>query len=377
MIKKRLKYSMAVCFAAAAVLIPQLTAMAETGGIINWTKGSTNEQVSISLNVPKIPETTGDITALQIDLSLDVKNGGSINEAKFAFDSKITGASDITIHDYVFDESESAMTLFVAGNDKAVADQGSELRVGVLTVKADKDVVVSLTQAEVVADGELIVLADADDLESSYTITKTSGNGNGSGSGSGSRGSSGTRNNSVNRTGYAEPQVNALETEGTWEQQGDLWKFKFSSGSYAADCWIFVKGEWYHINKNAVMDIGWYQQGSWYYLKPSGAMKKGWLDLSGVWYHLDETSGKMTTGWRQDGGLWYYLLPNGAMGTGWQMINEKWYYLNPVKPTPVPVKDETTGIITETTAGQRPYGSMYQSEKTPDGYEVDDSGAMR
>ncbi|MCI9569935.1 MAG: hypothetical protein HFG14_08575 [Lachnospiraceae bacterium] len=178
-------------------------------------------------------------------------------------------------------------------------------------------------------------------------------------------------------SGYTEPQANAAETAGTWEQQGTTWKFKLSSGSYAADCWIFVKGEWYHINKDGNMDTGWYQQGSWYYLGTSGAMKKGWLELSGIWYHLDGTNGKMSTGWLWDGGTWYYLLPSGAMGIDWQMINEKWYYLNPVRPTPVLIKDEATGAMTQTTAGQRPYGSMYQSEKTPDGHDVDENGAMK
>lgn len=53
MIKKRLKYSIAVCLTAAAVFIPQLAARADAGDIINWKKGNKNNQVSISVNMPK------------------------------------------------------------------------------------------------------------------------------------------------------------------------------------------------------------------------------------------------------------------------------------------------------------------------------------
>ena len=40
MIKKRLKYSIAVCLTAAAVFIPQLAARADAGDILNWKKGT-------------------------------------------------------------------------------------------------------------------------------------------------------------------------------------------------------------------------------------------------------------------------------------------------------------------------------------------------
>lgn len=62
------------------------------------------------------------------------------------------------------------------------------------------------------------------------------------------------------------------------------------------------------------------------------------------------------------------------MLTGWQYIGEKWYYLN---PTPMAVTwnfDEKTGGWTYNGAAERPFGSMYQNEMTPDGYFVNENG---
>ena len=87
--------------------------------------------------------------------------------------------------------------------------------------------------------------------------------------------------------------------------------------------------------------------------------------------------GTMIEGWHFDeqDGKWYYLKPGtGEMLTGWQYIGEKWYYLN---PTPMAVTwnfDEKTGGWTYNGAAERPFGSMYQNEMTPDGYFVDENG---
>ncbi len=46
------------------------------------------------------------------------------------------------------------------------------------------------------------------------------------------------------------------------------------------------------------------------------------------------------------------------MQVGWTLVNGVYYYLNP-----------TANIQ------NRPYGSMYQSEQTPDNYRVNENGA--
>ena len=49
----------------------------------------------------------------------------------------------------------------------------------------------------------------------------------------------------------------------------------------------------------------------------------------GSWYYLDPESGRMRTGWLQQGGNWYYLNGSGAMATGWVKVGGKDYYLRP------------------------------------------------
>ena len=93
------------------------------------------------------------------------------------------------------------------------------------------------------------------------------------------------------------------------------------------------------------MDSGWFFDGAnnkWYYLS---------MEHNGFF-------GEMKTGWILDAGRWYYLNPSsGEMLTGWISIGNEFYYLN-------------------TSPGQagKPYGAMYQSERTPDGYNVNERG---
>ncbi len=58
----------------------------------------------------------------------------------------------------------------------------------------------------------------------------------------------------------------------------------------------------------------------------------------------------MQTGWVNDGGTWYYMNPSGAMATGWIKDGGKDYYLSSS-------------------------GAMLVNTTTPDGYQVDQSGA--
>lgn len=385
--RNTIKTTIAVCLTAAAMAASQLSAWA-AGAAVTWTVGSREDQASLSVTLTESQAAAG-VSALQVDIRLEPAEGAGTAKAEFAFDSSVRDDSTITIRDCVYDEDAGTMTVVAAGNDIGLFDGGRMRTLGVLTVKDSHDIRALVEGAWAVAGGEKIELSTGDQ-EASSCILKATGNkpdekpddkpeepddtkpgrrpGGGGGGGRSSLGAV-----------YGEPLANALETTGSWEWTGTVWRFKLRSGSYARNTWIYVKGEWYHINQNADMDLGWYQapDKTWYYLTETGAMKKGWIDLNGVRYHLREYNGKMNTGWFFCDNNWFYANQSGAMLTGWQMVNEKWYYLNPVRPVPVKVKNPKTGQMEDSIAGQRLYGAMYAAEKTPDGFTVDDQGARQ
>lgn len=110
---------------------------------------------------------------------------------------------------------------------------------------------------------------------------------------------------------------------------------------------------------------GWQAWGSqWKYRTKGGkdVLRSSWHQEDGSWYRFDE-EGYMKTGWYQDGdGQWYFLNSvsdgtKGRMMTGWQWIDGYCYYLS------------------EQADASHPEGAMYAGQQTPDGYQVDKSGA--
>lgn len=156
---------------------------------------------------------------------------------------------------------------------------------------------------------------------------KTSNGGSGSGGGSSSGGSS---SSSRKITGSAENVI--PETPGSWVQDAAGWKFLNTAGSAYANTWVRKNSQWYWIGED-------------------GYMKTGWNLINEKWYYLMPVSGEMKTGWIADGGNWYYADETGARATGWVKTGEKWYYLNAD-------------------------GKMAINTTTPDGYKVDENGAM-
>ena len=125
-------------------------------------------------------------------------------------------------------------------------------------------------------------------------------------------------------------------------------------GTLSKDKWQKVDGSWYYFGSDNKAVDGWLKTGDkWYYMDQGDKkMETGWLKTGdGKWYLLDEVNGDMKTGWQLRGGKWYLLDSiNGDMKIGWQLRGGKWYYL---------------------TAS----GAMAANTTTPDGYQVDASGA--
>ena len=187
------------------------------------------------------------------------------------------------------------------------------------------------------------------------TRVRTGGSSGGS-SGSGSRGSA---------------AFNGFAVTGTWEivdAAAGKWTYRFTNGNTPKDAWLMLywkdtdRNDWYHFDAQGIMQTGWF------------------MDKDGTWYHLhtqsDGKRGSMDTGWfyEEEDKHWYYLGTDGKMKVGWQKIGEEWYYLNEQVPANTWALDLATGRYTYTAKGQRPYGSMYAAEVTPDGYSVNEAG---
>ena len=154
-----------------------------------------------------------------------------------------------------------------------------------------------------------------------------------------------------------------------WVEVKDRWYYFDISGKMQTG-WKNLNGVWYYLNESGAMETGWVQvKEKWYYLNENGSMQKGWKMLNGVWYYLNE-SGAMETGWVQVEGKWYYFNTSGGMETGWVQWNDAWYYF-------APSGEMKTGWVESSGKWYflKDSGKMAVSEKTVDGYQVDETGA--
>ncbi|NLI04752.1 MAG: hypothetical protein GX483_05700 [Actinomycetaceae bacterium] len=87
-------------------------------------------------------------------------------------------------------------------------------------------------------------------------------------------------------------------------------------------------GKEYRLTASGKVYTGWYQDGAdWYYYGSDGAMyKEQWLYSGGQWYYFD-SAGKMCTDTGvESGGSYYRFTSSGAMLTGWYQGGSYWYY---------------------------------------------------
>ncbi|MDO5348842.1 MAG: hypothetical protein Q4E86_02785, partial [Lachnospiraceae bacterium] len=202
----------------------------------------------------------------------------------------------------------------------------------------------------------------------------------------GSGGSSGAASRVINGTASANAKkgvtndiAGIVTGEGAgysrWQQDENGWKLIYTDGTSARGAmqvqpdgtqteqvlWEKVNGAWYAFGVNGYLKSGWvydYQLGSWYYVSSETGMGYGWYTdpQDGHTYYLDAVLGKLAVGWRE--------------------IEGRWFYFNETVPFPTWLYDESKGVWFYDASNQnKPFGSLYQKEQTPDGYYVEADGA--
>ena len=225
-----------------------------------------------------------------------------------------------------------------------------------------------------------------------YEVTekkKPSNNGSSGGSSSGSSGSSGSSSggskgssNTVTndaKKGQMDSEKGIITGEASgysnWHQDETGWKLIYADGTRANGymamqpdgsmaeqvLWEKVNGRWYAFGVDGNVKSGWvydYERISWYYQLVENGMQTGWCinPQDNYTYYLDTVTGKLITGWKE--------------------IDGKWYYFNNIAAEPTWIFNQETGAWDYNAENKnKPYGAMYTSIRTPDGYYVGEDGA--
>lgn len=133
---------------------------------------------------------------------------------------------------------------------------------------------------------------------------------------------------------FADPAMWQITSTGTVNGVGgnvDIdFQYKDFSGQIPANLWRTIGDKTYYYQDYTMQKDNWINDGNgWFYMDNEGQTHKGWLLKSEKYYYLDESTGKMVTGWKSLNDNWYYLNENGKMATGWTNVNGTYYYLNP------------------------------------------------
>jgi len=147
---------------------------------------------------------------------------------------------------------------------------------------------------------EITVEDDRDNMKT-YTLNIT-------------RGSSTLNTTTTNTASVASNEANVTsDNTGKWVVINGVWKYNDAKGNLVKNSWA----QNYYVDADGNMATGWLSNGgSWYYLGTDGAKKTGWQLVNGLWYYLDQTEGKMQTGWIKDIDEKYYFLNNDGSWVG-------------------------------------------------------------
>ena len=90
-------------------------------------------------------------------------------------------------------------------------------------------------------------------------------------------------------------------------------------GAKPGGTWEDIDGEWYHFDRNGIMETGWKTVGNIrYHFNQDGSLSEGWQydgPGGGNWYYYD-SAGNAKIQWFQDKGNWYWFDSDGKMNKG-------------------------------------------------------------
>lgn len=132
---------------------------------------------------------------------------------------------------------------------------------------------------------------------------------------------------------YSKPVIWQATQEGTVagiSGKVDInFQYRDLSSKLPANLWRTIGGTTYYYQNYVMQKNAWIDDGTgWFYMGADAQAQKGWQKIDGNYYYLDDTTGRMATGWLNQNDSWYYLGDSGIMATGWHDIGDGRYYLN-------------------------------------------------
>ena len=218
------------------------------------------------------------------------------------------------------------------------------------------------------------------EITDSHSSSQSGGSHSSSGGGGGSPSPASSANTITRdpKKGYMSAQMGIITGEGAgyskWIQDETGWKLTYADGTMAKGSmatqsdgstveqvlWEKINGAWYAFGADEYLQSGWvydYQLQKWYLMKVENGMQTGWYQdpQDGYTYYLEPETGSLASGWKWIDQNWYYLNEV-VSGRTWELNEEtgEWYYN---------IKSVTW-----------PFGALYRSATTPDGYQVDENG---
>lgn len=111
--------------------------------------------------------------------------------------------------------------------------------------------------------------------------------------------------------------MTSFAADGTWTLTDAGYTFAYLDGRKARGTWEDIDGEWYHFDRNGIMETGWKTVGNIrYHFNRDGSLSEGWQydgPGGGNWYWFD-ADGKMNQeSVRTIKGKTYAFRPDGSM----------------------------------------------------------------